>query len=208
MSDTAPWLLVGLGNPGSEYAKNRHNVGFMAVERWLDRHGTAGADGWRDKFHSAFSSVSGAFGRCVLLQPQTFMNRSGKAVSAAATFFRIPPTKIVVVHDELDFEFGRLAVKKGGGHGGHNGLRDIIAATGSRDFVRVRVGIGRPPRGNMDVSAWVLKDFSAAEAAELSDVVDRAQAAATAVFTRGVAAAMNEYNQTATKEAQGAASGD
>ncbi len=208
MSDTAPWLLVGLGNPGSEYAENRHNVGFMVMDQWLSRHGTPGADGWRDKFHSAFSSIRGAFGRCVLLKPQTFMNRSGKAVSAAATFFQVPPTKIVVVHDELDFEFGRLAVKKGGGHGGHNGLRDIISATGSRDFVRVRVGIGRPPRGNMDVSAWVLKDFSAAEAAELSDVVGRAQEAATAVFTRGIAAAMNEYNQTATKEVMSSAAGD
>lgn len=187
---------------------NRHNVGFMALDQWLSRHGTPGADGWRDKFHSEFSSVSGRFGRCVLLKPQTFMNLSGKAVGAAATFLRVPPSRIVVIHDELDFEFGRIAIKTGGGHGGHNGLRDIIAATGSRDFIRVRVGIGRPPRGNMDVSAWVLKDFGSEEAADLSDVVQRAEAAATAVFDKGVAAAMNELNQTARKQAKGTAGGD
>ncbi len=200
MADLAPWLLVGLGNPGSKYAHNRHNVGFMAVDRWLDRHGTPGADGWREKFHGAFSSVSGRFGRCIVLKPLTFMNLSGKSVAAAATFFRVPPSKLIVLHDELDFDFGRLAIKKGGGHGGHNGLRDIIAATGSRDFLRVRMGIGRPPRGNMDVAAWVLKDFSYEESADLTDLVDRAHEAATAVMTQGVSTAMNAINQTASKD--------
>ncbi len=202
MADAAPWLLVGLGNPGPKYARNRHNVGFLVVERWLDRHGTPGADGWREKFHGDFSSVSGPFGRCVVLKPQTFMNLSGKSVGAAATFFRVPPSKVIVIHDELDFPFGRLAIKKGGGHGGHNGLRDIVSALGSKDFLRVRVGIGRPPRGNMDVSAWVLQDFSADEASDLADLVDRAQEAATAVMTQGVAAAMNEINQTGSKHPQ------
>lgn len=204
MSDAAPWLLVGLGNPGPKYAHNRHNIGFMAVERWLDRHGTPGADDWREKFHSAFSSVRGPSGRCVLLKPQTFMNLSGKAVGAAATFFRVPPSRLIVLHDELDFEFGRIAIKKGGGHGGHNGLRDIISAIGSRDFLRVRIGIGRPPRGNMDVAAWVLKDFAADETADLVEIVDRTEAAATAIMRDGVAAAMNEINQTASKEAKAA----
>lgn len=199
MADAAPWLLVGLGNPGSKYAHNRHNVGFMAVDRWLDRHATPGADGWREKFHGFFSSVSGSFGRCVVLKPQTFMNVSGKSVGAAASFFRVPPSRVIVLHDELDFDFGRMAIKKGGGHGGHNGLRDIVSALGSKDFLRVRMGIGRPPRGNMDVSAWVLKDFSTDEAADLSDLVDRAQAAATTVMDKGVSAAMNEINQTTPK---------
>jgi PTH1 family peptidyl-tRNA hydrolase len=201
MADTAPWLLVGLGNPGPKYAHNRHNVGFMGVERWLDRHGTPGADGWREKFHGEFSSVSGPFGRCVVLKPLTFMNVSGKSVGAACTFFRVPPTKVIVLHDELDFPFGRLAIKKGGGHGGHNGLRDIISVLGSKDFLRVRMGIGRPPRGNMDVAAWVLKDFSADEVADLADLVDRAHEAATAVMTDGVASAMNKINQTGSKKA-------
>ncbi len=207
MADAAPWLLVGLGNPGPKYARNRHNVGFMAVERWLDRHGTPGADGWREKFHGEFSSVSGPFGRCVVLKPQTFMNLSGRSVGAASTFYRVPPSRVVVVHDELDFPSGRVAIKKGGGHGGHNGLRDIVSALGSKDFLRVRVGIGRPARGNMDVAAWVLQDFSTATAsdvADLRDLVDRAEQAATAVMTRGVAAAMNEINQTGSNEARAA----
>jgi PTH1 family peptidyl-tRNA hydrolase len=128
------------------------------------------------------------------------MNLSGKSVGAAASFFRVPPSRLIVLHDELDFPFGRLAIKKGGGHGGHNGLRDIISVLGAKDFIRVRIGIGRPPRGNMDVAAWVLKDFSADEAADLATLVDRAQEAATAVMRQGLAAAMNEINQTPPKD--------
>jgi peptidyl-tRNA hydrolase, PTH1 family len=191
---SGPWLLVGLGNPGTKYACNRHNIGFMVVERWLDRHGPPGAGNlWRDKFHGRFAAVSGSFGRVLVLEPLTYMNRSGKSVAAAASFYDVSPQRILVVHDELDFPFGRIAVKNGGGHGGHNGLRDIVTALGSRDFVRLRTGIGRPTRG--DVSSWVLADFDRDDAAELPDVVDRAQAAVTCVMTQGVAAAMNEFNQ-------------
>jgi peptidyl-tRNA hydrolase, PTH1 family len=190
---SGPWLLVGLGNPGKKYAGHRHNVGFMVVERWLEHHGSG--DAWRDRFHGRFTTVAGfAGGRVLVLEPMTFMNRSGKSVAAAASFHDVSPERIVVVHDELDFPFGRIAIKDGGGHGGHNGLRDLVAALGSRDFVRVRVGIGRPARG--DVSSWVLADFDSADAAELPEVVDRAQAAVTCVMTRGVMAAMNEFNQT------------
>lgn len=203
MSQDVPWLLVGLGNPGPKYERHRHNVGFMVVERWLDAHALPGAPdgGWREKFHGRMATTTGRFGRCVVLQPQTFMNRSGKSVAAAASFFRVPAERIVVVHDEIDFEFGRVGVKGGGGHGGHNGLRDIIAATGSRDFVRIRVGVGRPPRGDADVSGWVLSDFRGPDLAELPDLLDRAQAAATAVMTDGLKAAMNEFNQKPQKEA-------
>lgn len=193
MSETAPWLLVGLGNPGSRYAKTRHNVGFMVVEAWLSRHGTPGASEWREKFQARCATASGPGGRCVVLQPQTFMNRSGKSVVAATSFYRVPPERIIVVHDELDFEFGRVAVKAGGGHGGHNGLRDIVEALGAKDFVRVRVGVGRPSRG--DVTSWLLSDFGPEDAAELPDLVDRAQEAVTSVMALGVTAAMNEFNQ-------------
>lgn len=193
---SSPWLLVGLGNPGRKYAGHRHNIGFMVVERWLDHHGVPGTSPWRDKFHGRFATVTGAFGRVVVLEPQTYMNRSGQSVAAAATFYDVPAERIVVVHDELDFPFGRLALKEGGGHGGHNGLRDIIAALGTRDFVRLRAGIGRPARG--DVTSWVLTDFDRDDAAELPEVVDRAQAAVTCVMTHGVVAAMNEFNQPST----------
>ncbi len=191
MAETAPWLVVGLGNPGATYAENRHNIGFMVVEAWLDRFSPPPT--WREKWKGRHVSVSGSFGRAVVLEPQGYMNRSGESVSAAANFHRIPPARIVVVHDELDFEFGRVAVKAGGGHGGHNGLRDIVARTGSRDFVRVRVGIGRPRHG--DVSDWVLTDFSAEQAERLDDVVDEARRALDCILNQGVQAAMNDFNR-------------
>jgi peptidyl-tRNA hydrolase, PTH1 family len=197
MEKAAPWLLVGLGNPGREYAHNRHNVGFMAVERWLDRHLPAGSGSpWREKFHGRTASLAVEGQRVVVLEPQTFMNRSGRSVVAAAQFYQVPPQQLVVVHDELDFEFGRVAVKKGGGHGGHNGLRDIIGQSGSAEFVRIRVGIGRPTRGG-DVAGWVLQGFDAVDAAALPEVVDRACHAITTVLTRGLAVAMNEVNRDA-----------
>lgn len=195
MADASPWLLVGLGNPGREYAHNRHNVGFMVVERWVDRHLTPGIGSpWREKFHARTATLSLRGSRVVTLMPQTFMNRSGKSVVAAAQFHRVPPEQMVVVHDELDFPFGRVAVKEGGGHGGHNGLRDIIGLSGIRDFVRIRVGIGRPSAGG-NVSRWVLADFDEHDTAALPEVVDRAQQAATAVITDGVRAAMNAFNR-------------
>ena len=196
MADASPWLLVGLGNPGREYAHNRHNVGFMVVERWVDLHLTPGVGAsWREKFHARTTSLSLGRDRVVALLPQTYMNRSGKSVVAAAQFHRVPAEQIVIVHDEIDFEYGRVAVKKGGGHGGHNGLRDVIALTGSRDFVRIRVGVGRPAKGRGDVSKWVLTDFDDIDAADLPEVVDRAQQAASTVISEGVRAAMNTFNQ-------------
>lgn len=195
MSSTAPWLVVGLGNPGLRYAKNRHNVGFMVVERLVDGLATPAPVTWKDKFKAKVAAVTADIGRCVYLLPQNFMNRSGESVQPAAAFHKVPPTRIVVVHDELDFEFGRIAIKKGGGHGGHNGLRDIIEKLGSRDFLRIRFGIGRPGRGNHgDVSAWVLNDFPAIEAAQLPEHIDYATRSIRAICKQGVGPAMNEFN--------------
>ncbi|MEM6993013.1 MAG: aminoacyl-tRNA hydrolase [Myxococcota bacterium] len=196
MEERAPWLLVGLGNPGPKYAGNRHNVGFMVAERWLDRHWPPGiSDPWRDKFHGRYAVGQGPFGRCIVLQPQTYMNRSGKSVLAAAQFYRVPPQQIIVAYDEIDFDFGRVAIKKGGGHGGHNGIRDLVTLLPSKDFLRIRVGVGRPPRGG-DVSNWVLGNFAGTDAAELPDIIDRAEQAASAIMEHGVGPAMNEFNQT------------
>ncbi len=194
MADETPWLVVGLGNPGREYAHNRHNVGFMVVERFVERHGTAGVgDPWREKFHGRYAMVTVSGQRVVVLEPLEYMNRSGKGVVAASQFFRVPPEQILVVHDELDFEFGRVAIKDGGGHGGHNGLRDIVTLLGSADFVRIRTGIGRPEKGG-DVSKWVLSDFDAVDGASLPDILQRAEQALTAVITDGVRSAMNAIN--------------
>jgi PTH1 family peptidyl-tRNA hydrolase len=191
VADAAPWLLVGLGNPGPKYAGNRHNVGAMVVERWVEAHGGGGS--WRDKFNARTAGASMGGERVVALLPQTYMNRSGGSVGPAAGFFHVPPARIVVVHDEIDFELGRLAIKKAGGHGGHNGLRDLIAVLGSAEFARIRLGVGRPTRG--EVADWVLSDFSSTERAiELPDLLDRGEAAVTAIVRNGVAAAMNAVN--------------
>lgn len=197
VEERAPWLLVGLGNPGREYEANRHNIGFMVVERWLDRHWPPGiGDPWRDKFQGRYAVGQGSFGRCVVLQPQTYMNRSGKSVLAAAQFFRVPPEQIIVAYDEIDFAFGRVGVKKGGGHGGHNGIRDLVTLLPSKEFVRVRVGVGRPgPGGN--VSSWVLGNFAGDDATKLPDLIDRAEQAVCAVMEKGVGPAMNAFNQSA-----------
>lgn len=197
MTQSSPWLLVGLGNPGSKYANNRHNVGFMVVERWADRHATPGTGGpaWKDQFKGRVTTIhaGGSIGRVVVLEPQTYMNLSGESVRAAADYHDVPIDRIVVVHDEIDFPFGRLALKRGGGHGGHNGLRDLIKHLGKPSFVRVRVGVDRPRHG--EVSDWVLSNFEGEDAAFLPDLIDRAEQATTAVLADGLAAAMNQFNQ-------------
>jgi len=196
MSLDAPWLVVGLGNPGARYARTRHNVGFMAAEAFVETHDSFAA--WRERFDGLVSACRVSSSRCVVLRPQTFMNVSGKSVMAAARFHKVPVSQLVVVHDELDFEFGRVAVKTGGGHGGHNGLRDIVGHLGTPDFLRIRMGIGRPTHGRSDVSNWVLSEFDDSDAAELPDVIRLAHQAVTAVVTEGPEKAMNLFNTTAT----------
>ncbi len=194
-SSDAPTIVVGLGNPGPKYAKNRHNVGFMAVDRWAQDNETSPA--WRERFSALVAPIVQGESpgiRCLAVKPQDFMNRSGEAVAQAARFHKTQPEKIVVVHDELDFDFGRVQIKFGGGHGGHNGLRDIHQKLGSANYVRVRVGIGRPTRG--EVSAWVLSDFSTSDLVELPEVLDRANLAIRAVVDHGPERAMNLFNST------------
>ena len=178
-------LIVGLGNPGKKYERNRHNVGFMVAER-LAR--ACGLPDFREKFSGSFAK-----GHAIaVLEPQTFMNLSGESVQPAAAFLKVEPARIVVVHDELDLPWKDVRLKVGGGHAGHNGLRSIIARLGTPEFVRVRVGVGRPAPGfRGDVADWVLSDFDAIERAELPDVIDRACAAVDKVVAEGAAAAMN-----------------
>lgn len=201
MVEASPWLVVGLGNPGSEYAKNRHNVGFMVVERWAER--TTSRQGgpivwksqWKGKTCAFQADLGKSRARCVVLEPQTFMNRSGESVRAAFDFLHAEVERIVVVHDELDFEFGRLGIKRGGGHGGHNGLRDIIKQLGSPEFARIRVGIGRPQHG--EVADYVLSNFTGDDAGFVPELVDRAADALTCLLAEGLASAMNLFNRSA-----------
>jgi PTH1 family peptidyl-tRNA hydrolase len=182
-------LIVGLGNPGADYAQTRHNIGFMAVERLASRHGISVTT---KKFKGVVGNGEIAGQQVSLLMPQTFMNLSGESVQPAAAFYGINVSKILVLHDELDLAPGVLRVKQAGGHAGHNGLRDMIAKLGSPDFVRVRLGIGRPLKG--EVTSHVLGRFSKQEEAWLDDLLERACDAVEVWLTEGVAAAQNKYN--------------
>ena len=154
-------LIVGLGNPGTRYARNRHNIGFLVADAVAQRHGFAA---WRDRFKGQIAEGTIGNARRLLLKPQTFMNASGESVLAAMSFYKIAPSEIVVIHDELDLKPGKVRVKRGGGSAGHNGLRSIDALVGA-DYWRLRVGIGHP--GNRDlVLPYVLQNFAADEAAE------------------------------------------
>jgi peptidyl-tRNA hydrolase, PTH1 family len=183
-------LLVGLGNPGPRYAGNRHNVGFMVLDELAARVGG------KFKAHKAGAEVLEgrlAGHRVVLVKPRSFMNLSGGPVAAAAKFYKVEPGGIVVVHDELDLTFGTLRLKLGGGDNGHNGLRSITKSLGTKDYFRVRFGIGRPP-GRMDPADFVLKDFATVERKELPFEVDRCADAAEALVAKGLTAAQNAFH--------------
>ncbi|MEV6313902.1 aminoacyl-tRNA hydrolase [Streptomyces sp. NPDC051776] len=195
MSDVdSPWLIVGLGNPGPEYAANRHNVGFMVVDLIADRMGG------RFKAHKSRAQVvEGRLGmpgmssrRVVIAKPMSFMNLSGGPVNALRDFYKVPVGNIVAIHDELDIDYGALRLKRGGGDNGHNGLKSMTKAMGP-DYHRARFGIGRPP-GRMDVAAFVLKDFSSVERKELDYFVDRAADAVETLIVDGLERAQGTYN--------------
>lgn len=187
-----PVLIAGLGNPGREYEGNRHNVGFTVVDL------LAGRDGGRFGAHKARADVCPARVdgvRSVLAKPRTFMNVSGAAVAGLARYYRIEPASVVVVHDELDLPFGTVRLKFGGGDNGHNGLRSITTSLSTRDYHRVRVGIGRPP-GRQDPATFVLRDFSTVERRELALLLERAADAVELLLTRGLEAAQNQIHPT------------
>jgi PTH1 family peptidyl-tRNA hydrolase len=185
-------LVVGLGNPGREYASHRHNVGFMALDELARR---ASADAFREKFSGAYARAEIAGEPAILLKPLTYMNESGRSVQPAMAFFKVAPEELVVLHDELDIPFGEVRLKMGGGHAGHNGLRSILATIGPGDFGRVRIGIGRPPPGfRGEVADYVLSSFDAVERATLPDLVKKAGDAVIDIARRGFAAAMNARN--------------
>ncbi|GGM82556.1 peptidyl-tRNA hydrolase [Thermopolyspora flexuosa] len=189
-TETRRWLVVGLGNPGPEYAGNRHNAGFMVLDELAARVGG------RFKAHRSRAEV--VEGRLaghpvVLAKPRSYMNLSGGPVKALADFYKVPPAEVIVVHDELDIPYGALRAKFGGGDNGHNGLRSITNALGTRDYFRVRFGIGRPP-GRMDPAVYVLRDFATAERKDLPLLVDRAADVVESLITRGLAETQNRFH--------------
>jgi PTH1 family peptidyl-tRNA hydrolase len=191
----APWLVVGLGNPGPEYAGNRHNVGFMVADLLAGRIGARLARNRKVVAETAEGRLGVGVDapRLVLAKPLTYMNLSGGPVAGLAQFYKVPVGQIIAVHDELDIPYGQLRLKIGGGEGGHNGLRSMARSLGSKDFARVRFGVGRPP-GRQDPADFVLSDFSAVERKELDFLVDRAADAVEMVLERGVEAAQNQYH--------------
>jgi PTH1 family peptidyl-tRNA hydrolase len=190
---TAPWLVVGLGNPGKQYAGNRHNVGFGIVDLLAKRVGAS--FGRSKKVVAEVGEGRLGFGgpKLVLAKPLTFMNLSGAPVVALAQFFKVPVENVIAVHDELDVPYGQVRVKRGGGEGGHNGLRSMSKSLGSKEYARVRFGVGRPA-GRQDAADYVLSDFSSVERKELDFLVDRAADVVEAVVLEGVEWAQNKYH--------------
>ena len=193
MTEDAPWLVVGLGNPGREYAGNRHNVGFLVADLLAGRVGAK--FGRHKRAHADAAEGRLGFGgpRLILAKPLTYMNLAGAPVAALAQFYKVPVDNILAVHDELDLPYGQVRAKRGGGEGGHNGLRSMSRSLGTKEYARVRFGIGRPP-GRMDPADYVLSDFGSAERKELEFLVDRAADVAEAVVLEGVEWAQNKYH--------------
>jgi PTH1 family peptidyl-tRNA hydrolase len=185
---TEPLLVVGLGNPGPVYAKTRHNVGFMVADLLAGRMGSA----FKVHKKSGAEVTTGRLGdrSVVLAKPRTYMNESGRQVGPLAKFYSIAPADIVVIHDELDIDFGRIRLKLGGGEGGHNGLRSVASALGTKDFQRVRVGVGRPP-GRQDAAVFVLDPFNAVERKEVPTICEQAADATELLLKVGLEPAQN-----------------
>lgn len=190
------WLVVGLGNPGPRYAGTRHNVGYLVVEelaRRLDLRWRAHKAGRSEVVETRLGQPGQDGPRAVLVRPRAFMNEVGGPVKALAGFYRVVPAATVVVHDELDLDFGRLRVKLGGGDNGHNGLRSLRSSLGTGDFFRVRAGIGRPP-GRQDVSDFVLSDYAKQERKDLPFQVDAAADAVECLLTEGLERTQQRFN--------------
>lgn len=184
------FLIVGLGNPGREYRDNRHNVGFMVIDRLSVR---LNARLTRVQAKALVGSLNYEDKKIILAKPQTYMNLSGQSIQGLARFYKIPLENMIVAHDDLDLPFGAIRIRPGGGPGGQKGVASTIERLGTKDFRRLRIGIGRPS-GRMDPSDYVLQNFAQADASLLSEILDRAAEAALTFVTEGLNAAMNKFN--------------
>jgi peptidyl-tRNA hydrolase, PTH1 family len=188
-ASTLDLLVAGLGNPGREYERTRHNAGWLVLDELARRHGGS----WRSKFSGSLSEVRLGDKRLALVKPETYMNESGRSVGAAARFFKVPPGQVLVVHDDVDLEPGRLQARAGGGLAGHNGLRSLAQHLGSQDFLRLRIGVGRPGRGDpRSVSDWVLSAFGPEE--DVDALVARSADAVESIVSDGLEATQTRFN--------------
>ena len=188
-ASTLDLLVAGLGNPGREYERTRHNLGWLVLDELARRHHGS----WRSKFSGSLAEVRRDGLRLALLKPETYMNESGRSVGAAARFFKVEPERLLVVHDDVDLEPGRLQARAGGGLAGHNGLRSLAQDLGTQDFERLRIGVGRPGRGDpRSVSDWVLSGFAPED--DLEGLVSRASDAVETIAFQGLGAAQATFN--------------
>ena len=187
---TAAFLIVGLGNPGKQYRENRHNIGFLLIDRLAKQLNTQFT---RLQSKALVSKTHYQDNQIILAKPQTFMNLSGQAVTSLVNFYKIPHDQLMVAYDDVDLPFGALRIRPSGGSAGHNGMNSIIEKLGTQEFPRLRMGIGRPP-GRMDAAAYVLQDFNKEEAVELQFLVNRSVEAVLLFISDGLQAAMNKYN--------------
>jgi peptidyl-tRNA hydrolase, PTH1 family len=188
-ASTLDLLVAGLGNPGRRHERDRHNAGWMVVDELARRHG----GGWRSKFNGSIAETRVGERRVALLKPETYMNESGKSIASAARFFKVAPEALLVVHDDVDLEVGRLQARAGGGLAGHNGLRSIAQVLGTQDFIRLRIGVGRPERGDpRPVADYVLSPFAAED--DPDGLVARSADAIESLLSDGLAVAQQRYN--------------
>lgn len=191
-SSPCEYLVVGLGNPGSQYEATRHNVGFRAVDALAKE---AGVKIDRAKFQALTAQATVGGIRVLLMKPQTYMNLSGVAVKQAADFYKVPPERVLVLFDDIDLDVGRLRIRAKGSAGGHNGIKSIISSLGSQDFPRIKIGVGAKPHPDYDLADWVLSRFTLAEQKLLEPAIDHAAAAVPVIFTQGIERASSQFNR-------------
>ena len=189
--DADIWLIAGLGNPGLQYEKTRHNAGFMAADKIAEKYGVQFT---KHKFDSVYGEFMLGKTKVLLLKPQTYMNNSGSAISAAAKFYKIPTDRIIIMFDDISLDAGKLRMRRKGSHGGHNGIKDIIELMGTDEIMRIKIGVGERTNRDYDLKDWVLGKIPAEVLPEFDKALDRAADAAAEIIQNGIDSAMNKYN--------------
>ena len=188
---TYDFLVAGLGNPGMQYENTRHNIGFMAVDKFSQKNGFSFN---KNKYEALLGECRINDKRILVIKPQTFMNNSGRALEKVAAFYKIPTDKIIVVHDDISLDVGKIRMRRKGSHGGHNGMRDITELLGTDDIMRIKMGVGAKPHPNYDLASWVLGKFPKEQEEDLKKGIDTAICALEEIIMRGIDSAMNKYN--------------
>ncbi|MBQ9965562.1 MAG: aminoacyl-tRNA hydrolase [Clostridia bacterium] len=188
---TYDWLIAGLGNPGIQYEKTRHNAGFMCIDAFAEKNG---ARIEKHKFDAIIGEARIGDSRVLLAKPQTFMNLSGKSVTAIAKFYKIPYDKVLVIFDDISLDVGKIRVRRSGSDGGHNGIKDIIELSGTNNIPRIKVGVGKKPHPDYDLKDYVLGKFPESEKENLENAINKCIKAAEEIIKRGIDSAMNKYN--------------